>query len=479
MRPCAAVLFTLAYGAGLATGLLHFGAPVGVAGVAMAAAATGRPIALLMGSAVVIGRLSGEIAWLAERSRCTSRMPRGTLRLTVRLLEPVDDEGGRILVRPHARGCTGSVLARWPRGQAAPSGSEAGVEATWLPRLGVGGRPAGTLVIKRVGGTTLHPGFQDRLRTYLFQTSHRLYGARAGMVDALILGRRGGIDPELQDRFAWSGLVHLLSISGFHVGLITAWVILLGRLGGLGRSRALVLAATTSVAYVGFLGWPAPATRAAALAVVIARCRLRQRHVQATPLLSATCLMVLLVDPWAILDLGGWLSAAALWGAATFSRWSDRALGEHFIWRTFSSSVGATLATAPITAAALGTVAPIGIVLNFAAIPLAALAVPGVIASLLVPGISETVAGALAAGAGLTLHLLELAAAAGAAVPGGHVMLEPGDPFAAIPLAPDLGGGSLGDRQRQYGRRERAPDRLGGDGSPLARAARAAGQPVG
>ena len=78
------------------------------------------------------------------------------------------------------------------------------------------------------------------------------------------------------------------------------------------------------------------------------------------------------------------MSAAALWGAATFTRWSDRALGEHFIWRTFSSSVGATLATAPITAAALGTVAPIGIVLNFAAIPLAALAVPGVIASLLV-----------------------------------------------------------------------------------------------
>ncbi|MEZ0332889.1 MAG: ComEC/Rec2 family competence protein, partial [Gemmatimonadales bacterium] len=191
-------------------------------------------------------------------------------------------------------------------------------------------------MIKRVGGTTLHSGFRDRLRTYLFQTSHRLYGARAGMVDALILGRRGGIDSELQDRFAWSGLVHLLSISGFHVGLITAWVILLGRLGGLGRSRALVLAATTSVAYVGFLGWPAPATRAAALAVVIARCRLRQRHVQATPLLSATCLMVLLVDPWAILDLGGWLSAAALWGAATFSRWSDRVLGEHFIWRTFS-----------------------------------------------------------------------------------------------------------------------------------------------
>lgn len=423
----------MAYGAGLATGLLRFGAPVSVAALALAAASSRQPVALLVGAAVLVGRLSGEVAWVAESSRCPSRMPEGPLRITVRLLEPVDGAGGRIAVRPFVRRCTGSVIARWPRGSAARAGAEVLVEARWVPRRGVGGRPAGTLVVTRVGEPVLRSDFQDRLRTYVFETSHRLYGSRAGMVDALILGRRGGIDPELQDRFAWSGLVHLLSISGFHVGLITAWVVLLGRLAGLSRSRALALAAATSVGYVGFLGWPAPATRAAALAVVIARCRVRQRHVQATPLLSATCLIVLLVDPWAILDLGGWLSAAALWGAATFSRWSDRALGPHFVWRTFSSSVGATLATAPITAATLGTVAPVGIVLNFVAIPLAAVAVPGVIASLLLPPLSAAAAGALAAGAGLALHLLEVAAAAGASVPGGHLLLETGSLLAAVP----------------------------------------------
>ncbi|MBA3555085.1 MAG: ComEC family DNA internalization-related competence protein, partial [Gemmatimonadales bacterium] len=171
------------------------------------------------------------------------------------------------------------------------------------------------------------------------------------------------------------------------------------------------------------------------------------------------CLIVLLVDPRAILDLGGWLSASALWGAATFSRWSDRALGEHIVWRTLSSSVGATLATAPITAAALGTVAPVGVVLNFVAIPLAALAVPGVIASLLLPPLSAALSQALAAGAGLALHLLELAAMAGAAVPGGHVVLEPGDPGAAIPWIAGLAIGlwaigtcnTVGETRRRLG----------------------------
>ncbi len=170
--------------------------------MAVAAAAIRRPTALLLGSALMVGRLSGEVAWLAEESRCPARMPDRGMRLTVRLLEPVDDAGGRIAVQPFSQGCSGSVIARWPRGRAAASGTEATVEGRWMARPGRGGRPSGTLVIGRVGRLELRPGLSDRLRTYLFETSHRLYGARAGMVDALILGRRGGIDPELQDRFA-------------------------------------------------------------------------------------------------------------------------------------------------------------------------------------------------------------------------------------------------------------------------------------
>src|SRR5204862_83449 len=83
------------------------------------------------------------------------------------------------------------------------------------------------------------PSRGGRLRTLLGQASRSLYGARAPLVDALMLGRRGGIDADLQDRFAQSGLVHLLSISGFHVGLIGAWVFLIARLVGARRETAL------------------------------------------------------------------------------------------------------------------------------------------------------------------------------------------------------------------------------------------------
>jgi competence protein ComEC len=431
-----AILFTAIYGAGLATGLLHFGAPFGVVAVTLGATLVTRtPLAGLLAAAGLLGRISGEITWLHEGDRCAALLPAARLRLSLRLLEPADSTVGRVMVQPIDAGCHSPVSARWPADQALPSGASAEIEGRWIPRPAVAGRPSGTLVVSAVEAHSGQPSLSDQLRTSIARASRELYGPRAPMVDALILGRRGGIDRALQDRFAQSGLVHLLSISGFHVGVITAWVFLFCRLLRLRRELALGVAAGASLIYVAFLGWPAPATRAASLAALLALSRTRQRHVETDALLSATCLCVMLVDPWAVLDLGAWLSAAALWGATTFTRWTDRALGTAAWWRTLGSSVGATLATAPITATALGAVAVIGIVLNFVAIPLAGVAVPGVLASLLTFPVLPTMAESLAGGSGLALHLLELLAALGAAVPYGHAIgaaeLRFGAPWAA------------------------------------------------
>ena len=123
------------------------------------------------------------------------------------------------------------------------------------------GRAGGLLAIRGAEAGTGGASLSESVRTVVERSSAALYGGRAPLVDALMLGRRGGIDRTLQDQFAQSGLVHLLSISGFHVGLIGAWVFLVARLLRMRREPALILAALVSTAYVAFLGWPAPATR--------------------------------------------------------------------------------------------------------------------------------------------------------------------------------------------------------------------------
>ena len=221
---------------------------------------------------------------------------------------------------------------------------------------------------------------------------------------------------------------------------------------GAGRARRSLAAAAMAFGYVAFLGWPAPATRAALLCGLGAWSASRQRHPAPLALLGVTCLLVTLLDPWAIFDLGAWLSAGAFYGTMTFTRWSDRFIGTAAGWRMLFASLGATLTTAPFTAAALGTVALAGIALNFAAIPLAALAVPATLLSVLLAAVFPPAASGFAAGAGLGLAGLEALAHHGSRIPAGALMTPEG-PGGALPWALLLGFALWVLGRRNTGRR--------------------------
>ena len=424
MRPRPVTIFVALFGAGLATGLARF-YPIGaglVAGVLLVMLR--RDDRLLLPVAFLLGLAH---AWFAIESTaisCAARLRAGEQVITVVLLD--SGRSGLVSARLMGIRCTGVVPVRWPSRPSVDAGRMVKISGRWIAEQGWGGRPDGTFVVKRVLDVRGRPEWSARLRGWITRTAEARFGQRASLVDALVLGRRGTMDPELKDAFARSGLVHLLSISGFHVGLIMAWLVVLLRALRVPRMRAHALGAAAATAYVAFLGWPAPATRAAALGLLLAFCFWRQRRVQPVPLLAVTCLAVLLLDPWAIRDLGGWLSAASLWGATMLSRWSDKAVSRGAFARTLFGSVGATLAAAPITAYAMGTVALAGIVLNFAGIPLAAIAVPAVLLTLIFSALAPPLADAMAAGSGLALGGLERLAWYGARIPGGAIMMEPG-----------------------------------------------------
>lgn len=446
MKPRPVILFTLAFGAGLATGLARFpGPPTAVALTGLAVVLGGDAALIPLGGA--LGLAQGVVARRAAANSCAARLRPGRVTVSVRLLEP--GRAGIVEAEPLGTPCRGAILVRWPESRPRRAGSRVEIEGKWIPRERFGNRPDGILAAVRMVGPARGVSRSDlrgSLRAGIAERAARLYGPRAPLVEALVLGRRGGLDPRLRDAFARSGLVHLLSISGFHVGLLATWLFLVLRLARIRREPAQLAAAATSVGYVAFLGWPAPATRAAVLLVLLAWCRIRQRRVQPGALLAVTCLAVLLLDPWALTDLGAWLSAAAIWGVMRFTRWSDRALGPHGLIRTFFASLGATLATAPITAATLGTVALGGLLLNFVAIPLAGVAVPGIFASLALSSFSSLsrflpfspLGEAVAGGSGLALACLEAVARFGGALPGASLLVEP-TPWSALPWLLVLG----------------------------------------
>ncbi len=429
--PRPVVLTVCVFGAGLGAGLSRFPDPrlMGIAGLALWLVLR-RTEWDVLPAAALLGLVLGVCQAQAGRYQCGARIPAGRVRLTARLHEPADS--GLVHAAPTGR-CAGQIMLRWPPGASLPAGQMIRLTGRWIPGA-ARDRPEGLLLVEGQEPLGASPGPAEELRNWVTRAADSLYGARAPMVDALVLGRRGVLPPAIHDGFTQSGLVHILSISGFHVGLLSAWCMMLMRAFGFRLGPSLAGSALVALLYVGFLGWPAPALRAATVGGIVAWNRWRQRRVAPSSMLALSGLAVVLLDPAAIASVGAWLSVGALWGAGLFARWSEAALGRSRFLQAIWSSIGATLATAPLTAWGFGTVAPIGIALNFVAVPLAAVAVPGVVLSFLLWRGFPAFAHAVATGAGLTLYGLERIVVVGGSVPGGHVTVPP-TAWSAFPWA--------------------------------------------
>ena len=85
---------------------------------------------------------------------------------------------------------------------------------------------------------------------------HSAFGTRAPLASALVLARREGLDPELKEAFARSGIAHLLSISGFHVAVVAGLLVAVFRAARVPRNGALLGGVVGVWAYVLLIGAP-------------------------------------------------------------------------------------------------------------------------------------------------------------------------------------------------------------------------------
>jgi competence protein ComEC len=260
----------------------------------------------------------------------------------------------------------------------------------------------------------------------------RLFPRHDTLAEALLLGRRERMDPAVRDRFARAGLVHLLAISGTHVGLLAGIVLLVGAIVRLPRRTLTRVTLLLTWVYLGMIGAPASAVRAGLMLSLALIAVLIQRPSAALPMIAAAALVLLALDPLAILDPGLQLSFAGVGGIllahATVAphipgAWKRRPPVRWAV-ESILVSAAAFVATAPITAHHFGTVAPIAIAANLPALPLMSLALIGVLSATLLSTLVPAVARLCADGAGLAFDLLDRVAGIAAAVPYGHLEVQ-------------------------------------------------------
>ncbi|MEX0908555.1 MAG: DNA internalization-related competence protein ComEC/Rec2 [Gemmatimonadaceae bacterium] len=230
----------------------------------------------------------------------------------------------------------------------------------------------------------------ERVRAGAARRIERLFGDDAPMAKALLIAEQQDLGPEVRQRYADAGLVHMLSISGLHVAIVAGAVELLLSAMALGRARAAILSLIIVWLYVAVIGAPAPALRSAVMLTVMASSRIAQRPTSPWASLALGA-AVPLYEPRNVLGLGYQLSVVGMAGLTASGSITRRWIAPKTEgWRLAVSnqllpSIIATIVTAPLIAWYFGRLSLIGPVSNVLASPVITILQPMLFLAMLFP----------------------------------------------------------------------------------------------
>lgn len=211
------------------------------------------------------------------------------------------------------------------------------------------------------------------IRLNLLNRVKRLFlEPEAGVISAMLFAERGGVPDDVTGSLQKSGVSHILAISGLHVSLIAgALVVLISFLPISTFARAVIVVGCLWL-YVGFVGFPVSAVRAAAFWSLVVFAYQLRLLVRLPTIFILTVLVLVTVNPLIVFEVGFQLSFAAVTGIGLalflvrpFS--TDSLLGH--ITQFVSVPIGAFLFTWAIVLWHFGTISLGSVIANILIVP--------------------------------------------------------------------------------------------------------------
>lgn len=163
--------------------------------------------------------------------------------------------------------------------------------------------------------------FIDRLRYKIRETINSNSSTEvASLLNALAIGYRNDMSPDLWQVFIKTGTNHLIAISGLHIGLIAGfvWMVLriLSRIKYLsfyfGYRQLLLYSFIAALFYAALAGFTIPTQRALIMLAVVYTGFYLYRRLTVLQSLSLALVIVLIISPTSVLSVGFWLSFLAV-----------------------------------------------------------------------------------------------------------------------------------------------------------------------
>ena len=226
----------------------------------------------------------------------------------------------------------------------------------------------------------------------------------AAVAVAILIGDRGSLDPDVEQRLQEAGTYHVIAISGGNIAILAGVVLGLLWAGGIRGGWAAGATVAVLLAYAHIAGGGASVMRATVMAAIYLSLRIIDQRTAPQHAMAITVAIILLSSPLSIADVGLWLTfgatAAIVVGGSRVtlpeSVWLKAPLG------LVLASVCAEIVLMPISAYAFQRVTFAGLVVNLAAVP--AMAIVQVAAMITAAADGAGLAG-VAGLAGLITHL--------------------------------------------------------------------------
>ncbi len=216
----------------------------------------------------------------------------------------------------------------------------------------------GNYILLKTGETLLWRKFLENSRNKILAILQKFIPnpQAAGLAEALVIGYKNNLDAELLDQYSKTGVVHIIAISGLHIGLIYALLKLLTRaLPKKGRLRWLRFTIIFASIWIFSLmaGGQASILRSAVMFSFILIGENIGRKTNLINNLCCSALMLLLIQPYWLWDIGFQLSYAAVLSLALYmqpiyrswyipNKWLDQ------LWQMNAVTLAAQIITIPI-----------------------------------------------------------------------------------------------------------------------------------
>ncbi|NQV25719.1 MAG: DNA internalization-related competence protein ComEC/Rec2 [Rhodopirellula sp.] len=132
------------------------------------------------------------------------------------------------------------------------------------------------------------------------------------IADAMLLGDRSTLQDETRTIFVESGTVHLLAISGLHIGILMMFLLAVGRAMRLSSRHSIVLAVAVLFVYLQVADCRPPMVRAFVIIVIWSVARLVRRPAFSANSLAVAAIVILGMNPTSLFDVGSQLSFLAV-----------------------------------------------------------------------------------------------------------------------------------------------------------------------